>query len=426
VFTVTYTDTPQNIDYMSEQEKAEAAAADSEEEPAPPTPIKIDKRKKKKRTDDESDTDFQVDSGEDTEVEFEAPEGEVQQELKDPNQQNKVSGLAKQSTAKPKGDEQLRIPGQPIALPPQASPVKPPKKSSGKPSISSKPSVTVIKVNKTTTTTPSKKDAKEPTDISLISPPPSPKLTSASVKPFVRANLPIRNPFEPANPNVHICRACHNNHPIGACDLKAAGVEYCGLCGLAHYGHGRTCPHIKSETQVREMLAALKNSPEKKELIDLAAKYLRGVKGALVQQKKRDREKAEGRGQNISNTNAAVAAATGFRAPLSMSAAPLSMSAGPLSMSAGPLSMSAGPLSMSAGPLSMSAAPPTGVPAGAVANQYPKQVQYGTYQPPMQQNGHVPQRAYPQAGQVGRPAGHAEGQFDERDVENALRGFLGQ
>lgn len=40
------------------------------------------------------------------------------------------------------------------------------------------------------------------------------------------------------------------------------------------------------------MLEALKNSPEKKELVDAAIKYLRGVKGTLVQQKKRDREKA--------------------------------------------------------------------------------------------------------------------------------------
>ncbi|KAF3051769.1 hypothetical protein E8E11_010546 [Didymella keratinophila] len=386
-----------NIDYMTEQEKAEAAAADSEEEAAPPTPIKIDKRKKKKkRADDESDTDFQVDFDEDTEVEPEAPEGDVQQELKDPNQQNKVSGLAKQSPAKLKGDEQLRTPGQPVAPPPQVSAAQPPKKkSSGKPpSSSSKPSVTVVKVNKTKTTTHSQKDATEPTVISLISPPPSPKLTSTSVKPFVRANLPIRNPFEPVNPNLHICQACHKNHPLGACDLKAAGVEHCGLCGLAHYGHGRTCPHIKSETQVREMLAALKNSPEKKELIDLAVKYLRGVKGALVQQKKRDREKAEGRGQNLANTNAAVAAATGVRAPLAMGGVP----------------------------------PGAGEGVGGHANQYYKQGQYGAYQPPVQQNvahGQVQQRSYPQTGQVGRPAGHAEGQFDERDVEHALRGFLG-
>ncbi|KAF3040471.1 hypothetical protein E8E12_004481 [Didymella heteroderae] len=380
-----------NVDYMTEQEKAEAAAMDSEEEAAPPTPVKIDKRKKKKkkRSDDESDTDFQVDPDEDTEVEPETLEGDVQQELKDSDQQNKISGLAKQSPAKPKGDEQLRVPGQSIAPPPQASPAKLPKeRSSGKPPISSKP-IASVKINKTKATP--EKDGKEPTVISLVSLPPSPKLTSSSVKPFVRANLPIRNPFEPTQPNAHICQACHKNHPLGACDLKAAGVEHCGLCGLAHYGYGRSCPHIKSETQVRGMLAALKNSPEKKELIDLAVKYLRGVKGALVQQKKRDRDKAEVRTQDIDATNNAVAAATGAR-----------------------------PLAVGGGPL----------PApGGQASHYSEQGQYRTYQPPMQQQngtGAWMQRTYPQTGQNGRPVGHAEGRFDERDVESALRSFLGQ
>ncbi|KAF2849819.1 hypothetical protein T440DRAFT_425702 [Plenodomus tracheiphilus IPT5] len=125
---------------------------------------------------------------------------------------------------------------------------------------------------------------------------PSPHKThsSTAVKPFVRATIPLRNPLEPTynNPQSRPCPACHKLHPTGACDLKAAGVEHCGLCGLAHYGHSRTCPHIKSETQVRAMLEALKNSPEKKELVDAAMKYLRGVKGTLVQQKKKDREKA--------------------------------------------------------------------------------------------------------------------------------------
>ena len=119
--------------------------------------------------------------------------------------------------------------------------------------------------------------------------------TSNAVKPFERARLPIRSHdavFEQYN--LVVCPACHKEHPQGACPLKVAGVEHCGLCGLAHYGVGRTCPHIKSETQVREMLLALKSSPESKELIDLATKYLRGVKGTLVQAKKKEKEKAMG------------------------------------------------------------------------------------------------------------------------------------
>lgn len=123
---------------------------------------------------------------------------------------------------------------------------------------------------------------------------------SSAVKPFRRMHVPIRSPLEPTYGSYsnRRCPACHKMHPKGACELKAAGVEHCGLCGLAHYGHSRTCPHIKSETQVRAMLEALRDSNEPKELVDLASKYLRGVKGTLVQQKKRDREKAATAAQN--------------------------------------------------------------------------------------------------------------------------------
>ena len=144
------------------------------------------------------------------------------------------------------------------------------------------------------------------------------------------------------------------------------------------------------------MLRALKNSPEKKELIELAIKYLRGVKGTLVQQKKRDREKAQGLNQNIGATNNAVAMATGGRQ-----------------------------LQVGAGPLPS--------PHVADGQRMPHSTQYtntqGQHRPfvPQQQNV-VAQRTYPQQPQGARPAqtGHNKGQFDERDVENALRGFLGQ
>jgi chromodomain-helicase-DNA-binding protein 4 len=46
------------------------------------------------------------------------------------------------------------------------------------------------------------------------------------------------------------CVACKTTHLLGSCPLKVAGVEYCNLCGIAHYGHARVCPHITSETQV--------------------------------------------------------------------------------------------------------------------------------------------------------------------------------
>lgn len=98
------------------------------------------------------------------------------------------------------------------------------------------------------------------------------------------------------------CYACGTLHRVGYCPLKAAGEEYCNLCGLAHFGQSRTCPHIRSETQVRDMLSALKQSTESRYLIDTATKYLKGVKGHLVADKKR-------RMQRAAETNALVPAA---------------------------------------------------------------------------------------------------------------------
>jgi hypothetical protein len=46
------------------------------------------------------------------------------------------------------------------------------------------------------------------------------------------------------------CGACRTYHLQGQCPLKLAGVEHCNLCGMAHFGHARVCPHIQSETQV--------------------------------------------------------------------------------------------------------------------------------------------------------------------------------
>ncbi|KAK7542654.1 PHD/FYVE-zinc-finger like domain-containing protein [Phyllosticta citribraziliensis] len=104
------------------------------------------------------------------------------------------------------------------------------------------------------------------------------------------------------------CPACQHTHPIGACPLKIAGAEYCNLCGLAHFGFARSCPHINSETQVREMLATLKHSNEPRHIVEAATKYLRGVKGTLVQKKKQQAEKRAALANNASvmNTNGHV------------------------------------------------------------------------------------------------------------------------
>jgi Chromatin remodeling factor Mit1 C-terminal Zn finger 2 len=73
---------------------------------------------------------------------------------------------------------------------------------------------------------------------------------------------------------------------MGWCRLKLAGVEHCGLCGIAHLGHGRTCPHLNSEVQVATLLGTLKESTEPQILKEKATKYLRMIRGDLVQRKR--------------------------------------------------------------------------------------------------------------------------------------------
>jgi hypothetical protein len=85
---------------------------------------------------------------------------------------------------------------------------------------------------------------------------------------------------------------CDTFHEVGSCPLKLCGVEHCGLCGYAHFAGASECPHLNSETQVRLMLIALKESTEDKELVDAATAYLRGRKGTLVRSKKEKAAKA--------------------------------------------------------------------------------------------------------------------------------------
>lgn len=74
------------------------------------------------------------------------------------------------------------------------------------------------------------------------------------------------------------CVACNERHPVGYCRLKLAGVEHCGLCGIAHFGYARTCPHLQSEDEVRKMLEALRRSNEPRDLVKEAKRYLYGVR----------------------------------------------------------------------------------------------------------------------------------------------------
>ena len=77
------------------------------------------------------------------------------------------------------------------------------------------------------------------------------------------------------------CVACENHHPTGSCPLKLAGVEYCPLCGIAHFGRGRVCPHLKSITQLQTMQDAIKYSPESSALKELTKKKLTGLIGSI-------------------------------------------------------------------------------------------------------------------------------------------------
>ena len=119
---------------------------------------------------------------------------------------------------------------------------------------------------------------------------------------FKRAEMPLLAPRDPLIRNgragstesddarYHPCIACGESHALGFCPLKIAGVEYCNLCGLAHYGFARMCPHLSSVTQLRAMMEAIRHSPESSELKELAKKRVVGIIGDLNQRKRRKQE----------------------------------------------------------------------------------------------------------------------------------------
>ena len=119
---------------------------------------------------------------------------------------------------------------------------------------------------------------------------PTPPSATFAAEPAIY-HTPSYDDMDADTPPVIGCVACQSIHILGSCPLKRAGSERCNLCGIAHFRHARVCPHINSETQVRNMLAALKESPEAGHLVKEARKYLTGVKGTLVQKKKVELEK---------------------------------------------------------------------------------------------------------------------------------------
>ncbi|KAG9658545.1 hypothetical protein KCU64_g4448, partial [Aureobasidium melanogenum] len=123
--------------------------------------------------------------------------------------------------------------------------------------------------------------------------------------------IPASNGNPPRKPQMVSCVACQHLHPLGSCPLKRVGVECCGLCGLAHYGFSRICPHINSETQVREMIRAVKLSSEPGHLKSETLKYLTGLKGTLVQKKKKEAEKKAAAANGSTNPSAGPPAVPG-------------------------------------------------------------------------------------------------------------------
>ncbi|TID16567.1 putative glucose transporter rco-3 [Venturia nashicola] len=145
--------------------------------------------------------------------------------------------------------------------------------------------------------------SQKPRTIGGIHQPPAMKEGPLKAPAFKRAQL--KDPRLPGDPNarmtngkayppVRACNLCNQTHFVGSCPMKLAGPEHCNICGMAHFGHGRVCPHFKSETQVRQMLDTLQQSLEPKYIVDAAKKYLKGLKGHLVQDKRKAAEKKAG------------------------------------------------------------------------------------------------------------------------------------
>jgi chromodomain-helicase-DNA-binding protein 4 len=136
------------------------------------------------------------------------------------------------------------------------------------------------------------------------------------------------------------------------------------------------------------MLEALRNSNEPRELVEAAAKYLRGVKGTLVQQKKRDREKA--------------AAAANGGVPPAGNASGNGKQRAP---------MPEGMYLMANGGAQFPVGPHTQFPTGP-----PQQGWYNA----SQASGHAHPKPQGEQQRPGQGYGHSE-----QEVETALRGFLG-
>lgn len=121
------------------------------------------------------------------------------------------------------------------------------------------------------------------------------KLTK-SVGNFRRAQVkPDTVPrYEPQDQSA--CPAClnqHGPHEVGYCPLKLAGVEYCNLCGLAHFAIPGSCITLKAKERFSEINEALKKSPEADATAKAARKILRKLKADIVERERRTGEQGQ-------------------------------------------------------------------------------------------------------------------------------------
>jgi len=247
----------------------------------PITPEKPKRNRKRNNPEDDSDTDFQASESE-QESGDEQDAGPVSpKDLADVPSKAGTTGAILGASSKPKG----------IGGTQQPPATKAPAKTPGKPS---RPSF-------------------NPNNANYL-----PEFRRATMKdPRLPTNPNARMKNGKPYPAVRACNLCNQTHFVGTCPMKIAGVEFCNICGMAHFGHGRVCPHFKSETQVRQMLDTLQQSLEPKYIVDAAKKYLKGLKGHLVQDKRRAVEKKAGyvngmppqvNGSNTPGLNGAVRA----------------------------------------------------------------------------------------------------------------------
>ncbi|KAL8970689.1 MAG: hypothetical protein Q9183_001399 [Haloplaca sp. 2 TL-2023] len=126
--------------------------------------------------------------------------------------------------------------------------------------------------------------------------------------PVQPAAQPSNSLVESKRPEVGHCVACNSSHAKGSCPIKTAGVEYCPLCGQAHFASGfrKVCAHLHSLEQCLAMLEALKESDAPREEKEVVKKYLVGIVGNLRHDKKVEQQKRERQQQQQSSSHPAA------------------------------------------------------------------------------------------------------------------------